>query len=123
MSERNIVAMSKLAKVPNYTVEQEARMREVYGASPTPEAVALLMDELGRDKRSIVAKLANMKIYVTPARTTKSGKTVIKKEDLVKQISAQCDGLELLSFNKANKLDLERLVSYLNDHFGELESN
>jgi len=111
----------KPVKAPNYTEAQEKRMREVYCASETTESVELLMKELNKPKRSIVAKLSNLGVYKPPVKTTKTGARIVKKDDLVKEISAQLDGIELSSLAKANKQDLERLSKSLSDHFGVLE--
>jgi len=114
-------ATGKPVKAPNYTEAQEKRMREVYCASETTESVEILMKELNKPKRSIVAKLSNLGVYKPPVKTTKTGARIVKKDDLVKEISAQLDGIELSSLAKANKQDLERLSKSLNDHFGVLE--
>lgn len=116
----SVVSTNKGVKAPNYSEAQVARMREVYTASETQESVEALMEELNKPKRSIVAKLSRMGIYKPPARTTKTGGAIIKKEELVKGISAHLDGLELPSLVKANKQDLLNLLKSLNGYFGEI---
>jgi len=109
--------MTKVTKEPNYTVKQEAQLKEMYTANPVPETVEALVEMTGKNKRSIVAKLSNMGIYVVPERTTKAGTPVVKKETLVAEIGAKLEG-EFPSLIKANKRDLEKLVECLAEWFG-----
>ena len=85
-------------------------MRKMYLNTPTRETVDSLADEFGKRPRSIIAKLSNLEIYIAPVRTTKSGTPIIKKDELVKIISKAMK-VELTSLIKANKQDLERLVT------------
>ena len=101
--------MSDKAKEPNYSPEAEALLRKEYESNPCTETVMQLVEELGKSKRSIISKLSNMGIYVTPPRTTKTGQPIVKKEQLVEEI---CEALNVKapSLVKANKQDLIRLV-------------
>lgn len=105
--------MTENSKEPNYTDEMVARLKEEYLANPCRETVDALAIELGRSERSVISKLSNMGIYIAPPRTTKNGKPIIKKEVLVAELSKAL-GVELPSLIKANKQDLERLVTALN---------
>lgn len=109
-----------VTKPPNYTKEQVVYMTVCYTEKPNRETVDALADKFGKGARSIIAKLSNMGIYIAPKRTTKSGTPIVKKETLVDEISA-CLGVELTSLVKANKQDLERLVTALHDQLDEVE--
>ena len=106
------------AKAPNYTEKQEQRLREVYGAEPTKESVETLAEEMGKSHRSIISKLSNMGIYVTPPRLTKAGTPIVKKEALVAEIMERLE-VNAPSLVKANKQDLERLVEATRELTGE----
>ena len=99
-------------KAPNYTDEMVATMYEKYTANPTRETVEELSQEFGKSTRSIIAKLCNMEIYVTPPRETKSGEPVVRKQDLVNEIS-KLMGVEAPSLIKANKRDLQNMAAAL----------
>jgi hypothetical protein len=101
-------------KAPNYTEAQEVEMREKYTAASNRETVDLLADAYGKSPRSIIAKLSNMGIYIAPARTTKAGKPIVKKETLVAEI---CSILlvDAPSLAKANKQDLEKVVEVVRE--------
>ena len=101
-----------MTKEPNYTPKMEAVLRAEYLANPSKETVDILAAMLGKKPRSVTAKLSNMGIYQTPARTSKSGKPIIKKQNLVEQIEGKLN-LNLPSLIKANKKDLERIVEHL----------
>jgi hypothetical protein len=124
MKERGNETMTKPITVPpikppNYTDAQVEFMTGCYTEQPNKETVEALAIKFGKGKRSIIAKLSNMGIYIAPKRTTKSGKPIVKKETLVDEISA-CLGVELTSLVKANKQDLERLVIALHDQLDEV---
>jgi len=104
-------------KEPNYTDAMEATMREVYEADPTPETVVQLMETMDKSKRSVIAKLSSMKVYVTPARTTKAGGKIVKKSELVDMISNMLE-VSMPSLEKANKKDLEALAAAVEEWTG-----
>ena len=56
------------------------------------------------------AKLSSLGVYIPQAKVTKTGKTIVRKDELVGQIEARF-GLELPSLVKATKADLEALSS------------
>lgn len=96
-------------KTPNYTDDMVARLNDEYLENPTRETVDSLAEEFGKSPRSIIAKLSTMGIYVTPPRTTKAGKPIVKKETMVEEICSVL-GVEAPSLVKTNKRDLETLV-------------
>jgi len=104
--------MSDTTKVVNYTDEMVDAIRSEYEAAPVRATVDALAARFGKTPRSIIAKLSTLGIYQAPARVTKTGKPVVKKEALVAEIVATI-GVELPSLVKANKQDLEALVSAL----------
>tara|TARA_X000001382_G_scaffold92153_1_gene66678 strand:- start:874 stop:1218 length:345 start_codon:yes stop_codon:yes gene_type:complete len=100
------------ARVPNYTDAMVARMVGEYTAAPSSETVSALSAELGKNKRSIIAKLVREGVYQAQERTTKSGATIVRKAELVSQI-ASLTGTSVDSLVKASKADLQRLVNAL----------
>lgn len=111
-----------------YTEELTALIVAEYSAEPTRATVDRLAEEHSKPARSIIAKLSSAGVYQAPARLSKSGDAIIRKEDLVKEIG-EWMGLELPSLSKAGKLDLQRLHKALSDpisiraHLVDLESN
>ena len=107
--------MATIAKTPkavNYTAEQTAKAVADYQAGITVEAIALA---LGKSARSIVAKLSREKVYVAKVYTTKTGETVIKKDQHADAIGAVL-GLteaETESLTKANKTALAKIFAAL----------
>lgn len=97
------------AKEVNYTDEQVSAMVKTYTDAPGPEAVAAIADEIGKSKRSVIAKLSREGVYVAKPRTTKTGGPIIRKEELVKMLEDELD-IELSTLIKAGKADLQRLV-------------
>ena len=104
--------MSEATKVVNYTDEMVDAIVSEYEAAPVRDTVDALAERFGKTPRSIIAKLSTLGIYKAPARVTKTGKPVVKKETLVAEIVAAV-GVELPSLVKANKQDLEALVAAL----------
>jgi len=104
--------MSDTTKVVNYTDEMVETIVSVYEAAPERATVDALAEKFGKTPRSIIAKLSTLGIYKAPARVTKSGAPVVKKEALVAEINNKL-GVELPSLVKANKQDLEALFAAL----------
>ena len=98
-----------MASAKNYTDEMVNTMTEQYSANPTRETVDALADQFGKTTRSIIAKLSREGVYVAQPRTTKTGEPVVQKSELVATISEHF-GIELPTFVKAGKQDLQRLV-------------
>lgn len=101
----------------NYTKAQEGEMRELYEKYPCADTVLTIVEAFGKSKRSVIAKLSSMKIYVTPPRTTKSGGKIIKKSELVAMISDMLE-VDMPSLEKANKKDLEALAAAVEEWTG-----
>lgn len=101
--------MAKI-KTPNYSPEQEQRIRD---SAPIDATVAAaLAAEFGKTARSVIAKAVRMEVgYNAKQPTTKSGDPVTKKDALVSEIAAivgsNLDGLE-----KAPKAALHALASF-----------
>ena len=96
----------------NYTEEMVKVLVERYEANPSRETVDALAEELGKTSRSIISKLSNLGIYKAVERTTKSGKPVVRKVELVGAICYAL-GLELPSLEKVSKTDLEKIAAKL----------
>lgn len=93
-----------------YSKEDEEILKE-YPKKTVDELAA----QLGKTKRSIVAKLSIMKIYEKPPKLTKAGEEIIKKEELVALIEEATD-LELPTLVKTGKADLRKLVDWLQNN-------
>ena len=100
---------NNMANAKNYTDEMVAQMTEQYTANPSRETVDRLANELGKTTRSIIAKLSREGVYKAQPRTTKTGEPVVQKSELVATLSEHF-GIELPTFVKAGKQDLQRLV-------------
>ena len=99
-------------KTVNYTPEQTAQIVADYQAGVTVEAIALA---LGKSARSIVAKLSREKVYKKKEYVTKSGETVIKKDEVSDYIG-QALGLneaDVTSLTKANKTALKAIADFI----------
>ena len=104
-----IMGVIKMANAKNYTDEMVASMTKAYQENPSRETVDALAQELGKTTRSIIAKLSREGVYKAQPRTTKTGEPVVQKSELVNTISEHF-GIELPTFVKAGKQDLQRLV-------------
>jgi hypothetical protein len=116
------IAVPLKAKEKNYTAEMETEMEERYLANPTRETVNQIAKDFGKGERSVISKLSNMGKYIVPKRTTKSGTAIVKKSTLVEQIGKHFD-TEYPSLEKANKIDLQKLLKDLNDFLGEADED
>jgi len=100
-----------------YSPEQEEKMYDLYSAADTPEGreqvVMQLATEWGKPKRSIIAKLSKMKIYISKAKISKvTGRHPETKEQLVVKIEVRF-GVEegkFMGLEKAPKLVLKALL-------------
>jgi len=99
----------KVIRAKNYTDEMVAEMTEAYTANPTRETVDMLAKKLGKSVRSIIAKLSREGVYVAQPKVTKTGEPVVRKAELVAQLSIHF-GIELPTLVKASKADLQKLV-------------
>ena len=100
-------------RVPNYTDAMVNQMVGTYTAAPSMETVVALATQLGKNKRSIIAKLVREGVYQAAPRVTKSGAPIVRKSDLVKQIEAHIGG-SFPSLVKASKADLQKMVDAFN---------
>lgn len=98
----------------SYTEELTQLIIDEYSADPSRATVDRLAEEHNKSTRSIIAKLASAGIYQAPARLSKTGEPIVRKEDLAKEIG-EWFGLDIPSLAKAGKLDLQRLHSALSN--------
>ena len=95
------------AKVVNYTDTQAAQLANDYLAQVPVEKIA---EASGRSVRSVIAKLVQMQVYVSPAKAKQAGAPT--KMELIAKI-AQEVGIEtevLASLQKADKAALQALA-------------
>ena len=106
---------NEMATAKNYTDEQVSMMIEKYQANPSRETVDLLAEELGKNARSVIAKLSREGVYVTQPKVTKRGEPVIKKSELVSDIAVllNADIQNIATLEKATKVDLQNLIDLL----------
>jgi len=83
--------MTDTKKAANYTDDQVVNMIATYSLATTPEArktaVAELAQDLGKNVKSVIAKLSREGVYVKAAKATKSGAKVETKAEIVAQIA------------------------------------
>ena len=100
-------------RVPNYTDAMVNQMVGTYTAAPSMETVVALATQLGKNKRSIIAKLVREGVYKAAPRVTKAGAPIVRKAELVAQIQNHF-GISVPSLEKASKADLERKETAIN---------
>lgn len=93
----------------SYTPEETASIVEEYNANPCRETVERIAERIAKSPRSVIAKLAATGVYQTPARTTKTGDPIVKKEEMVADIEKYLD-ISVPTLVKAGKQDLAKLV-------------
>ena len=98
----------------NYTEAMTDKMVAQYEANPTRETVEALAKELGKNTRSVIAKLSREGVYKAQPRTTKTGEPIVRKAELLAQIESTL-GVEFPSLVKATKADLQRLIDTISD--------
>jgi len=99
----------KIMATSNYTEAMTEQMIAEYSANPTRDTVDMLADKLGKNARSIIAKLSREGVYKAVPRVTKSGEPIVRKADLLVNIQTTL-GAEFPSLVKASKADLQRLI-------------
>ena len=67
----------------SYTPELTQIIIDEYVLDPTRATVDRLAEEHNKNIRSIIAKLSSAGVHKAPARTSKSGEPITRKEDLV----------------------------------------
>ena len=105
----NLFRNEKVMATANYIQQQTEQMVSKYTANPTRETVNALAQELGKNTRSVIAKLSREGVDVAQPRATKSGEPIVRKAELVAQIEAHF-GIEMPTLVKASKVDLQRMV-------------
>ena len=94
-------------RVPNYTDAMVNQMVGTYTAAPSMETVVALATQLGKNKRSIIAKLVREGVYKAAPRVTKAGAPIVRKADIVADIASVLGvELEAPTLVKASKVDL-----------------
>tara|TARA_B100001113_G_scaffold279581_1_gene234271 strand:- start:149 stop:553 length:405 start_codon:yes stop_codon:yes gene_type:complete len=93
----------------NYTEQQTKEMVAQYEANPTKDTVVAIAEKLGKNTRSVIAKLSREGVYKAQPRTTKRGEPVVLKQELVNIIQEHF-GDEFPSLVKASKVDLQKLI-------------
>ena len=93
----------------NYTQPMTDKMVATYTANPTRETVDAIAKDLGKNTRSVIAKLSREGVYKATPRTTKTGEPIVRKSELLTSIETHF-GIELPSLVKASKADLQRLI-------------
>lgn len=96
----------------NYSEDMIATMTERYTANPNRATVDALAQEFDKTARSVISKLSTLGIYQKAERVTKRGEPIIKKEVYIAQIQ-EALGIELASFDKMTKSDLQDLADML----------
>ena len=100
-------------RTPNYTSVMVNEVVSTYTAKPTLSTVEQLAASMGKNKRSIIAKLVREGVYVAQPRQTKSGAPIIRKAELVSTIQSHF-GISTPSLEKASKADLQTIVDAIN---------
>lgn len=123
-------------KAPNYSVEQVARLTEVYDPTASEDMrksqVAELAAEFDKKPNSIIAKLSNMKVYISKAKvSTVTGVTAAKKREMADTIMNLVEDnydrpekvgpINPETLEKANKTDLNVLILFINSLLPEVE--
>jgi len=104
--------MTEVTRTPNYTAEMVDAMVAEYTSNPTKDTVSALAREFNKSTRSIVAKLVREGVYKAQPRTTKTGAPVVRKSEIVAEISAELGATAgFPSLEKASKADLQNLLA------------
>ncbi len=93
----------------NYTEAMTEKMIAQYSANPTRDTVDALARELGKNTRSVIAKLSREGVYKAQPRVTKSGEPVVRKAELLQSIERTLVQW-FPSLVKASKAYLQRLI-------------
>ena len=106
---KNSKRSNKTMATANYTEQQTKEMVAQYEAAPTKDTVVAIAEKLGKNTRSVIAKLSREGVYKAQPRTTKAGEPVVLKQELVNVIQEHF-GDEFPSLVKASKVDLQKLI-------------
>jgi hypothetical protein len=102
----------KMATVKNYSEKDVQFAIDAYTKNPTRDTVDMIAEKLGKNARSVIAKLSREGVYVAQPRVTKTGEPVTLKSEFVDRIHAVL-GIEVPSIAKATKMDLQKLAEHL----------
>jgi len=95
-----------------YTDEETQKLQELYTTDTPIEQIA---EQVGRNTRSVIAKLTKMGIYRKKVYVTKNGEAPRSKEELVGDIAREM-GEEVESLpglEKCNKSTLKKLLDFI----------
>ncbi len=100
-------------KTVNYTEAQTTELVQAYVATPTDETVKSFAEKFGKTTRSIVAKLAKEKVYVSKAK--EAGKRDMLKSEMITKIATLVGKSEeqLESLEKATGVALRAVIEAL----------
>lgn len=100
-------------KTVNYTEAQTTELVQAYVATPTDETVKSFAEKFGKTTRSIVAKLAKEKVYVSKAK--EAGKRDMLKSEMIAKIATLVGRSEeqLESLEKATGVALRAVIEAL----------
>ncbi len=101
-----------MATAKNYSEKDVAFMLEAYETEPTRATVDMIAEKLGKNARSVIAKLSREGVYKSQPRVTKRGEPVVLKQEFVDRIHAVL-GIEIPTIAKATKADLAKLADHL----------
>ena len=96
----------------NYSQDIIDSMVAQYTANPTRETVDAISAEIGKPVRSVISKLSAIGVYQKAEKAAKKAEPIIKKEVYIAQIQ-EALGIELASFDKMTKSDLQNLADRL----------
>lgn len=101
-----------MAKQVNYTPEMTAKALSEYASGTSVEAIA---EMLGRNVKSIIAKLTREGVYKKKEYVSKTGEKPVKKDATADAIGAVLNMTEseIESLTKANKTALVKIFSAL----------
>lgn len=109
-------------KTVNYTEAQTVELVQAYVATPTDETVKSFAEKFGKTTRSIVAKLAKEKVYVS--KTKEAGKRDMLKSEMITKIATLVGKSEeqLESLEKATGVALKAVIEALEARDAEIKS-
>ena len=102
----------EMATVKNYSEKDTAFAIDAYTKSPTRDTVEMIAEKLGKNARSVIAKLSREGVYKAQPRVTKRGEPVVMKSEFVARIHNAL-GIEIPTIVKATKADLQKLADHL----------
>ena len=102
----------QMATVKNYSEKDTAFAVDAYTKQPTRDTVDMIAEKLGKNARSVIAKLSREGVYKAQPRVTKRGEPVVMKSEFVARIHKAL-GIEIPTIVKATKADLQTLADHL----------